>query len=130
MVETQKSIHEWCKATFPRHVGKQGRAVALLEEAVELALACGVESDAIFAAVRVPILKEAIRVSTGEREHHPDNDLEEVADVLLCLYAYAEERGCDAHAELDNKMAVNRTRTAEYYAQKTARKEELGFILP
>jgi NTP pyrophosphatase (non-canonical NTP hydrolase) len=130
MVETQKSIHEWCKATFPKHIGEQGRAVALLEEAVELALAAGVKEDAIMAAVKVPILKETIRVSTGERERKYDDDLEEMADVLLCLYAYAEERGGDAHAELDRKMVINRGRSTEYYAKKTAHKQELGFILP
>jgi hypothetical protein len=130
MIETQKSVHEWCKATFPRHVGLQGRAIALIEEAVELALACGTPRDAIEASVRVPILKEDIRLKIGERNWHQREDAEEVADVLLCLYAYAEEAGYSAHQELDDKMEINRSRTAEYYAKKTAQKEELGGINP
>jgi NTP pyrophosphatase (non-canonical NTP hydrolase) len=128
--ETQKSVHEWCKATFPRHVGLPGRAIALIEEAVELALACGVEPVTIEAAVKVPMIKESIQQQIGEYKWHDRYDAEEVADVLLCVYAYAEEAGYDAHKELDLKMETNRTRSVEYYAKKTAHKEELGFILP
>lgn len=127
MVETQKSIHEWCKATFPRHAGIKGRAVALVEEAVELAIAAGLDAETISAAVMTPMRKEVMRLARGEA---PGGQAEEIADVLLCLYAYAEEAGIDSHQELDQKMAINRNRSAEYYAQKTARKEELGFILP
>jgi NTP pyrophosphatase (non-canonical NTP hydrolase) len=129
-IETQKSVHEWCKATFTRHIGVKGRAVALVEEAVELALACGVDSKAIKSVVEVPIIKESIRLFNGERKWHDREDAEEVADVLLCLYAYAEEAGYDAHKELDEKMALNRTRSKEYYANKTAEKEDWGYILP
>lgn len=125
-METQQTIHEWCKATFPRHVGKKGRAIALLEEAAELALAAGVGFDAIRQAVEVPMKKHIIR----EMRNEPmESDAGEVADVLLCLYAYAEEGSIDSHRELDAKMAENRSRPTEYYAAKTAAKEELGFIL-
>lgn len=128
--ETQKSVHEWCKATFSHYVGVKGRAVALLEEAVELALGCGMDEATIEAVVKVPILKEKILMANGERNWSSEDDEGEVADVLLCLYAYAEEANHDAHVALDRKMAVNRSRGAEYYAKKTAQKEELGFILP
>lgn len=125
-METQQTIHEWCKETFPRHVGKKGRAIALLEESAELALAAGVSFEAIRQAVEVPMKKHIIR----EMRNEPlESDAGEVADVLLCLYAYAQEAGYDAHKELDSKMATNRTRTIEYYANKTAQKEDLGFIL-
>lgn len=129
MKETQKSVHGWCIDTFPRHVGLPGRAIATLEEAVELAIAAGIDEETILAAVKVPIQKEKVRVANGERGK-PREDAEEVADVLLCVYAYAEEAGYDAHEELDLKMAQNRSRGKEYYAKKTAAKEELGFILP
>lgn len=153
MAETQKSVHEWCKTTFSRFAGLQGRATALLEEAVELALTAGLSSETIYATARVPILKEAARAKSGWPtiqcrkcaaffwvpdgcacgEHKPFNsmtgkngDAEEIADVMICVYACAEEAGYDARKELDEKMALNRSRPAEYYAEKTARKEELG----
>ena len=128
--ETQKPVYDWCTSMFPKHVGTKGRAVALVEEAVELALAAGVNADVIQAAVKVPMLKELIRLSNGERSSHQREDAEEIADVLVCVYAYAEEAGYDAHDELDKKMAINRSRPKEYYAAKTAQKEDLGFILP
>jgi NTP pyrophosphatase (non-canonical NTP hydrolase) len=58
-----------------------------------------------------------------------ESDAGEVADVLLCTYAYAEEAGIDSHKELNDKMRENRSRAAEYYAAKTAQKEDMGFIL-
>jgi NTP pyrophosphatase (non-canonical NTP hydrolase) len=124
--ETQQSIHQWCKETFPRHVGVKGRAVALIEEAIELGLAGGLTIEEILAAVNTPIYKLAEATADTPME----SDAGEVADVLLCLYAYAQEAGHDAHAELDKKMAVNRSRSKEYYAKKTAHKEDLGFLLP
>jgi hypothetical protein len=124
--ENQKSIHEWCKDTFPRHVGTKGRAIALIEEAVELGIAAGLSLKEIQSAVDVPIFKLAEQTQAGPLE----SDAGEVADVLLCLYAYAEEAGYDAHKELDAKMRTNRSRPKEYYAAKTAHKEDLGFILP
>lgn len=125
-METQKTIHEWCKDTFPRHVGKKGRAIALLEEAAELALAAGVGFEAIRQAVEVPIKKHIARIDAGVEL---ESDAGEVADVLLCLYAYAEEGSIDSHGELDAKMRENRSRPTSYYAAKTAAKEALGFIL-
>jgi len=122
MSETQKSVHEWCKVTFPRFMGQQGRATAVLEEAVELALAAGVNTETIYATVRVPIMKESTR--------NQANAPEEIADVLVSLYSCAEEMGLDAHAELGKKMELNRSRPTEYYAEKTAQKEGLGYILP
>jgi NTP pyrophosphatase (non-canonical NTP hydrolase) len=129
MKETQKSVHGWCKAMFPGYVGVKGRAVALIEEAVELSIAAGVPYDTIRAAVEVPILKETVRMGSGQ-SWNPNADREEVADVLVCVYAYAEEAGYDAHQELDEKMELNRSRSMEYYAKKTAEKMDKGFILP
>jgi hypothetical protein len=128
MTETQKSVYQWCKATFPKFAGLKGRAIALVEEAVELALAAGVNPEAIRAAANVPILKEEETHWTALAV--PNRDAEEVADALLCVYAYAEEAGYDAHRELDEKMALNRGRPQEYYDGKTAHKEELGYVLP
>lgn len=123
MRETQESVFHWCDATFPRHRGKQGRATALVEEAVELCLAAGMSPEDIRAAVEVPMKKARLRPET-------ESDAGEVADVLICLYSYAEEVGFDAHEELDTKMAKNRTRSAEFYAKKTDQKVALGMKLP
>jgi NTP pyrophosphatase (non-canonical NTP hydrolase) len=107
-------------------VGTKGRAVALVEEVIELAIAAGLSLKEIDAAVATPIKKVAEMTQADVME----SDAGEVADVLLCLYAYAEEAGYDAHKELDAKMRINRSRTKEYYAAKTAHKENLGFLLP
>jgi NTP pyrophosphatase (non-canonical NTP hydrolase) len=51
-----------------------------------------------------------------------DHAKEEIGDVLSTLYALATTIRCDAHAELDRKMAFNRTRPKSYYDAKTLAK--------
>jgi NTP pyrophosphatase (non-canonical NTP hydrolase) len=129
-METQKSVHSWCVATFPRYASKKGHALALLSEAVELALAAGLAAglafDTIRRAVEVPIIKHLNRLTEGEPL---ESDAGEVADVLVNVYAYAEEAGIDAQAELDKKMKENRQRLGDHYAAKTAQAEALGLVI-
>jgi hypothetical protein len=117
--ETQQSVFEWCRDTFPRHAGIKGRAIALIEEAVELGVAAGLSDEEIRAAVEVPLKKAKMR-------SEDESDRGEVGDVLICVLAYAGERGFDAYDEMVKKMIVNRSRTKEYYATKTSEKESLG----
>lgn len=126
MKETQESVYQWTKDTFPRHVGVHGRAVALVEEAVELALAAGLTAEDIYDTVRIPIQKA---VSDIIERKPQESDRGEIADVLICVYAYAAEAGFDSQEALDDKMAVNRSRSKEYYDAKTQKKHDMGLPL-
>lgn len=121
--ETQSSVYRWCKDTFPEFKGLKGRATALVEEAVELCLAAGMTKEEIEAAVSVPLQKANLR-------KEDESDRGEIADVQICVWAYAEEAGFSAQHETDKKMEINRSRPPEYYEMKTKQKKELGMKLP
>lgn len=125
-MENQKSVHEWCVTLFPRYASKKGHIIAMIGEVVELALAAGLGFDTIRRAVEVPIMKHLNRVAEGEPL---ESDAGELADVLINVYAYAEQAGLDAQVELDKKMRANRQHMAEYYAGKTTQNEALGLVL-
>lgn len=118
-METPQTVHEWVDKTFPDYATKGRRALAMIEETVELGLAAGLTSEDIMKAVLVPILKQKERNEAGD-------DAEELGDVLLSVYAYGGVAKIDAHAELDKKMAINRKRPDEYYRMKNKQKKELG----
>lgn len=46
---------------------------------------------------------------------------EEAADIVILLYCWAMLNGVDLHAEIDRKMAENRTRTWAIQADGTGR---------
>lgn len=126
MMETQKSIYTWIKRVFPEWKGARGRALAIVEESTELALAAGLNPEEIQTAVDMVVAKHNERVAAGEPL---ESDEGEVADVLLCVYAYAEERSMDAQEVLDEKMAKNRAKPDEHYFAKTRQKRNLGLAL-
>lgn len=118
MKETQASVVQWVHEMFQDSHDLEYRALMVTEEAVELVLACGVSPKAILRCVQWALAKVT---ETNDLDHAK----EEVGDVLSTLYALAHTIDCDAHAELDRKMAFNRTRPKSYYAAKTASKREV-----
>lgn len=51
---------------------------------------------------------------------------DEAADVLACLYAYADQQRFDLLCALDQKMDLNRSRPQAYYDKKSRKKKQLG----
>ena len=84
-METQKTVSQWSEDTFGE-VGSNIRVAARANE--EMA--------------------ELLR-ALSQNDNHPMAG-EEVADVVIVLYRLATRMGIDLHAEIDRKMAVNRTR--------------------
>ncbi len=122
-METQQSVHEWVKRVFPEWSGIKGRALAIVEEAVELGLAAGLSSSEIQSAVNLSVGQHIRRFDAGAT---PESDEGEVADVQLNLWAYAEERGIDVQAAVDKKMARNRAKPDSAYHEKTKLKKSYG----
>jgi hypothetical protein len=122
-METPETVGTWVRRVFPEWAGPLGRALALVEEAVELGLAAGLSPAEIQSAVDLSIGQDRRRRDAGIP---PDGDKTEVADVLLNLYAYAHERDIDPQAALDEKMAYNRSKPDSAYHAKTKLKKSLG----
>lgn len=85
MRETQRSVSEWAEATFGAAAGNARIAARANEEMAEL-----------------------LRALTAD-DRHP-KAAEEIADVVIVLYRLATRLGVDLVAEIDRKMAINRTR--------------------
>lgn len=85
MSETQQSVSAWADAVFGA-VGSNARVAARANE--EMA--------------------ELMRALTSDDSH--EKAAEEVADIVIILYRLASRLGVDLHAEIDRKMAINRTR--------------------
>lgn len=126
-METQKSVHAWIAETFPEWSGKQGRALAIIEEAVELGIAAGLSTEQIQSAVNLSVGQAERRAAAGTPV---ESDEGEVADIQLNLWAYAEERGFSAQDAVDAKMLKNRAKPLEQYRAKTKLKRELGLMIP
>lgn len=126
--ETQQTVNAWVHECFPEWAGPRGRALAVVEEAIELALATGLTKDEIQSAVEVPIQKEMLR-READPNYKPEAVEGEIADTLLNVLAYAEEVGVNAHAALNAKMCINRSRPKEHYLAKTKQKKDLGLKL-
>jgi len=127
--ETQESVAAWCRETFPEFQGIRNRCIVVVEEVAELALEAGLSPEMIRATVEVPIGKEIARGYTADRTPDRANLAEEVADVQLSLFAFAEEAQINTKIALDYKMAKNRLRPNTYYRAKTAQKVGLGMPL-
>lgn len=85
MIETQKTISQWALETFGpsgNNASCAGRANKEMAELVN-ALTCD--------------------------DNHP-KAVEEIADVVICLYRLAERLGGDLMQAVDEKMTVNRAR--------------------
>jgi NTP pyrophosphatase (non-canonical NTP hydrolase) len=125
-METPESVGTWVRRVFPEWSGPKGRALAVVEEAVELGLAAGLSVAQIQTAVNLSVGQHIRRFDAGAT---PESDEGEVADCMLNVYAYAYERGIDPQAALDKKMAKNRAKSDEQYKAKTALKKQLGLAL-
>ena len=122
LVETQRSVHQWTNEVYPQYSTKERRAIALIEEAVELGLAAGLNVEDIHNVVQLPITKFE---KTGDR----GDDGEELGDVMLCVYAYGGQTEKDAHEELDKKMRHNRSKPLQHFQAKYQKKLEQGLEL-
>lgn len=118
--EKQKSVSEWSHSIFGHlFTDIRQRAIASLEENVEVSLAAGLTPEEIRAVVEVPIRKME---ASGDR-----GDLAlELADEQICLWAFAEMAGVDVLEQVNRKMAVNRSRPKSYYDEKLKQKALLG----
>lgn len=85
MIENQRTISNWANETFGP-AGSNARVAARANE--ELA--------------------ELLRALTADDQH--PKAAEEVADTVIILYRLATRLGIDLHAEIDRKMAINRSR--------------------
>lgn len=127
--ETQQSVSQWCRDVFPEYLGLDNRSIAVLEEAVELALGCGVTPETIRSVIEVPIRKEIERGWQPGSQPDRANLEEEVGDLQINLFAIAEEAGIRTQGALNAKMEKNRSRPLEYYRAKSQRKVEMGLRL-
>ena len=121
--ETQISVSAWCEVFPPLPDARQElhkRVVRLLEEAVELAVAAGINRERVLEVARICWDKSAGEFANVDRVP------EEAADVLITLYTLATRHGFELHDLLDAKMAVNRSRPATYYQVKQLQKREQG----
>jgi NTP pyrophosphatase (non-canonical NTP hydrolase) len=117
MIETQASVAQWVHEMFPTSSDLEYRVLMMIKEVIEAGLACGVSPESI---------KKCADWACGKVVERDDlkHAREEVGDILSTLYAFADLLKCDAHAELDRKMAFNRTRPKSYYDAKTSLKRD------
>lgn len=125
--ENQVTVNSWVHEAFPEWAGPRARALAIVEEAVELAIATGLNTEEIISAVRLPIIKDEMR--RQDSNYVPEGPEGEVGDVYINVLAYAEEIKVDAKKAMNDKMKVNRSRPNEFYLAKTAAKKALGLKL-
>ncbi len=113
-VETQRSIGQWIDATFPGADPESPRkALRALEEMIELCLVSGASAQDVHKAVANSLLKENRVPGTSAfltRAVNPQKIPAEAADVAIVLLGYAQLKKFDLQAEIDKKMAINRSR--------------------
>lgn len=112
MPETTQTIGQWIADTFPGADPESPRtALRLLEEVVELCLASGANAGQIQDSV-VRALKEEFDQALARHYEKPNPPKVpgEAADVGIVLHALCAMKGIDLQAEIDKKMAVNRSR--------------------
>lgn len=126
--ETQQTVYDWLTATFPGADPESPRtAIRVLEEVVELCLACGAKYRDIQFAVASALGKNlaATGIPGGLMDvpaggtHEPAKVPSEAADVLVVLYGLAGLRGFDLHDGVDKKMKINRSRAWEAFGDGT-----------
>jgi NTP pyrophosphatase (non-canonical NTP hydrolase) len=122
--ETQTTTVEWCRGMFGEEHSLDSRFSNLLEEVVELGLKLGVSNERM----------SSIVTTIYGRSVDTANDLEsaygEIGDVLITLECLASELGVDVQSAHDWKMAVNRGKTNEYFAEKQRKKLDAGLYAP
>ena len=97
--ETPESIVQWCKDTFPQYQSREMLAIAILEEAIELAVAVGVPKSEI-----------ALQCLDGTRKPVSEPFPGEVADLGINLLSFAAHEGIDLSQAMNDKMKKNRER--------------------
>jgi hypothetical protein len=111
MIETQKTVSDWMYATFPGTDPESPRkCLRALEEMVELCVAAGAASGEVMLTVSTALSGCGMHFADTTRPNLTKVP-EEAADVVIVLYGVAQMKGFDLHAEIDKKMAVNRSRT-------------------
>ena len=126
--ECQESIHNWVHDVFPEWSGVRARALAIVEEAIELAFATGLSYHEMRSAIDMVAQKEVQR-ALDDPNYKPEDPKGEIADVYINVLAYAEEAGFDARKAMNEKMKKNRSRPKEHYLAKTEAKKKLGLQL-
>jgi len=121
MIETQDSVTDWTRRTFPRQPGEiRIRLRALLEEVVECCHA---------GLMPIDVIENTVARVLAKCMEEEDIDLQaEMADVQLCLWALASETANDLSALVNDKMAINRARPKSYYDAKQVEKRERGIL--
>lgn len=120
--ETQETVCAWIDGTFPgTDPESPRRSIRALEEMVELCLASGASTRTIMHSVAKALADNGATESLlgGVMEAtmaDPGKIPSEAADVQIALYGIAGMRGFDLAAEVDRKMAVNRTKEGEMTA--------------
>jgi hypothetical protein len=110
MNETQKTIGDWARETFPGGDDLSPRhCIRLLEEVVELCLAAGATYRECTAGVAKNFIP-GMDVSARNPEV-PEKVAAEMADCEIVLRVLAERRGVDLQAGVDLKMKINRARS-------------------
>ncbi len=95
--ESPDSIFQWCRDTFPQYQNRQQLALFILEEAIELCRAVGVEKSEIALAALEGNVKPISEPFPGE-----------VADIGINLLSFAAHENLSITAEMDKKMKHNR----------------------
>jgi hypothetical protein len=124
MPETQETIATWVKDTFP-HLGEKeakSRVLRIAEESVELAFMEGVEEEEYLNHCRAQFRICELQLVTRGAE-------DEVADVAICLYGYAAEKGLDVLNLVEEKMKRNRAKPQAFFNAKRKAKDVMGLAI-
>lgn len=107
--ETQATINEWAERTFGP-VEARSAFLRCADEFAELAKALGFEGMAAAIMHEVLALKGAKQMPIPHGTPVAIAGRKESADVLITLYRVAHVLGGDLHADVDDKMVINRAR--------------------
>jgi hypothetical protein len=120
--EGESSVGQWAKECFPHCVGPKNKALSLLGEAIDLVYSTGCSSIDI---------ANMFKFSVVQFGRDPDRGhvTEKVADVQILLWSLASELDMESAEEAEEKMMYNRSRSADYYLERTKQKLLLGMPL-
>lgn len=122
--ETEFSIRRWLDDTFPRSAVPQEElqvcVAALLEEAVEVAVAAGMALPRVTQVVQTCYMKS---LDDFAKTYEVAG---EAADVHLCLVSLCRVLGTTLDTSVQERMLRNRSRPQSYYDAKRQRKASIG----
>lgn len=119
MKEDQHSIAVWTLENFPIKENHE-RMAALMKEVIELAWAEGMTAGEIADLCGASLAHVSKQKDRGVLS-------EEVGDVQICLYAFAESEGIDTQMETERKMRRNRLLSFEDAQKKRIIRSELFY---